>query len=96
MLQKMLDANRVYYTLAYYPPKGGDPAKFRKITVRLKNRPGYSVRTQKRYVPPERGAEETAAATPRERLFKAGQVGSYLTCLKTLPSFITKLTRLSA
>jgi VWFA-related protein len=70
MLQKMLDANRVYYTLAYYPPKGGDPLKFRKITVRLKNRPGYSVRTQKGYLPPEREAEETAAATPRERLFR--------------------------
>jgi VWFA-related protein len=69
MLKKMLDANRVYYTLAYYPPKGGDPLKFRKLTVRLKNRPGYSVRTQKGYLPPERTQEETAA-TPRERLFK--------------------------
>jgi VWFA-related protein len=68
-LQKMLDANRVYYTLAYYPPKGGDPKKFRKITVRLKNRPELSVQTQKGYLPPERVMEETAA-TPRERLFK--------------------------
>jgi VWFA-related protein len=69
MLRKMLDANRVYYTLAYYPPKGGDPLKFRKLTVRLKNRPELSVRTQKGYLPPERVAEEVAAM-PRERLFK--------------------------
>ncbi|HEX7957789.1 MAG TPA: hypothetical protein VF508_12640, partial [Pyrinomonadaceae bacterium] len=69
MLREMLDANRVYYTLAYYPPKGGDPYKFRKLAVRLKNRPGLSVRTQKGYVPPE-PSNEQRAATPRERLFK--------------------------
>lgn len=68
-LQKMLDSNRVHYTLAYYPPKGGDPAKFRKVSVRLKNHAGYSVRTQKGYVPAER-PPSPVAATPRERLFK--------------------------
>jgi VWFA-related protein len=68
-LQKMLDANSVYYTLAYYPPKGGDPSKFRKIVVRLKNHPGHSVSTQKGYVPPTPRADERAA-TPRERLFE--------------------------
>ncbi|HEX8720939.1 MAG TPA: VWA domain-containing protein [Pyrinomonadaceae bacterium] len=68
-LQQMLDSNRVYYTLAYYPPKGGDPLKFRKITVRLKGHPEMSVRTQKGYLPPE-PASEQRAATPRERLFK--------------------------
>ncbi len=67
--QKMLDANRVYYTLAYYPPKGGDPLKFRKLKVSLRKHPEYSVRTQKGYMPSER-VEEQAAATPRERLFK--------------------------
>jgi hypothetical protein len=68
-LQKMLDSNSVYYTLAYYPPKGGDPVKFRKVSVRLRNQTGYSVRTQKGYVPAER-PPSPVAATPQERLFK--------------------------
>jgi hypothetical protein len=68
-LQQMLDANRVYYTLAYYPPKGGDPYKFRKIKVKLKNQRGYTVSTQKGYLPSE-PEEGQLAATPRERLFR--------------------------
>jgi VWFA-related protein len=68
--QKMLEANVVSYALAYYPPKGGDPAKFRKITVRLKNHPEYGVRAQKGYLPPELPKADAVAATPRERMLK--------------------------
>ena len=69
-LQKMIEGNSVYYTLAYYPPKGADDYKFRKITVRLKEHTDYSVRAQRGYMP-TKSAPETAAATPQEKLFKA-------------------------
>src|ERR1051325_4642052 len=67
-LKEMIEENRVYYTLAYYPPKGTDDLRLRKVSVRLKGHPEYSVRTQRGYVPAERRAPE-AAASPRERMF---------------------------
>jgi VWFA-related protein len=67
-LQGMLDANRVYYALAYYLPKDSDK-KFRRITVRVKNHPEYTVRTQRGYTPAtEKEAE--IASTPRQKLFQ--------------------------
>jgi VWFA-related protein len=68
-LRGMLDDNRLYYSLAYYPPKGGDDKRLRKIEVRVKGHPEYGVRAQRGYVPAERRAEEVAK-TPRERLFR--------------------------
>ena len=69
-LQKMLDANRVYYALAYYAADDKDPKKFRKLKIHVKDHPEYEVRAQKGYVPAEVKKEE-AAAGPREVLFKA-------------------------
>ncbi|HJQ25907.1 MAG TPA: VWA domain-containing protein [Blastocatellia bacterium] len=69
-LQKMLDANRIYYALAYYAADDKDPKKFRKLKIRVKDHPEYEVRAQKGYVPAEAKKEEVAAG-PREVLFKA-------------------------
>jgi VWFA-related protein len=69
-MKKMLDANRVYYSLAYYLPKDSD-RKFRKITVRVKGHPEYSVRTERGYAPPEKEADALAATTPRQKLVAA-------------------------
>lgn len=69
-LKSMLDENSIYYAIAYYPPKGKDEIKFRKVTVRLKNGLKYSVRTQQGYMPAEKRVEEVAT-TPREKLVKA-------------------------
>jgi VWFA-related protein len=69
-MQKMLDANRVYYSLAYYLPKESD-RKFRKITVRVKGHPEYNVRTQRGYAPPEKEPGALAAETPRQKLVAA-------------------------
>jgi VWFA-related protein len=60
-LDKMLDANRVYYVLAYYPEEGGSKGP-RTIEVRLKNRPGLSVRAQRGYDASTNDA--VAAASP--------------------------------
>jgi VWFA-related protein len=56
--RKLLDSNRVYYTLAYYMPEGEkDEKRFREITVRLKNHPGLIVRAQKGYLASRAGAD---------------------------------------
>lgn len=69
-MKKMLDANRVYYSLAYYLPKDSD-RKFRKITVRVKGHPEYNVRTERGYTPPEKETDALAATTPRQKLVAA-------------------------
>lgn len=70
LLKKMLSANQIYYSIAYYPEGSVDKRKFRNITVRLRNHPELKIRTQKGYqVMPEKRAG--MARTPRERLVEA-------------------------
>lgn len=67
-LQKVLDNNRVYYALAYYPSEEKNKTKFRKVSIKLKNHPDYEVRTQKGYALVE-DEKLIVAKTPREKLF---------------------------
>jgi VWFA-related protein len=60
--KKMLDANRVYYALAYYPQAETDK-KFRNIKLRVANHPEYHIRTQSGYQPSNeevRGSDHAA------------------------------------
>jgi VWFA-related protein len=72
-LAQAFDANRFYYVLSYYLPRGSDPRKFRSIKVRVRNHPEYTVRTARGYSLSE--TAETLAAdaakTPQQRLIKA-------------------------
>lgn len=72
-LQKALNDNRVYYTLAYYPSSDSTTEKekkFRLITLRVRNHPDYKVRTQRGYQPIEAQAQ-AQATTPRQKLIQA-------------------------
>ncbi|HEY6331951.1 MAG TPA: VWA domain-containing protein, partial [Blastocatellia bacterium] len=69
-LGTMLDNNRTYYTLGYYPPDDKNPNKVRSLAVKVKGHPEYVVRAQKGYLPAERNSAD-ALATPQQRLFKA-------------------------
>ena len=69
-LQKALDDNRVYYTLAFYPSSEKQDASFRRITVRVKNHPEYTVRAQKGYLPLQAGKAETTK-TPQQKMVQA-------------------------
>jgi VWFA-related protein len=70
-LQRALDENRVYYLLSYYPADEKD-RRFRRLTVRVKNHPEYSVRLPKGYLPEDLKKEkEQAAKTPQGRLLQA-------------------------
>jgi len=67
------DANRLYYTLAYYLKPGSDAGKFRNIKVRIRNHPEYRVRTPKGYVPSDllKAKGEEKLITPQQRLIQA-------------------------
>ena len=67
--KKMLDSNRIYYALAYYPQAETDK-KFRNIRVRVKNHPEYHVRTPAGYQPTAEKKSEIAV-TPQQKLLQA-------------------------
>jgi VWFA-related protein len=60
--QRIVDDNSSYYVMGYYSTNERRDGRFRKITVRLKNRPGLTVRARKGYVAPRGRAPETRAA----------------------------------
>lgn len=72
-VKKVLEENRVYYALAYYPNTDKELNKFRRITVKVKGHPEYSVRAQKGYLPAEllKREKEEIATTPRQQLINA-------------------------
>jgi VWFA-related protein len=69
-LQAMLDSNRVYYAISYYPAENKDKKKFRNVTIRVKDHPDYVVRAQKGYFAAEEKKTDVAD-TPRQKLFQA-------------------------
>jgi len=74
-LQKALNDNRVYYSLAYHadassPGASNAKDKVHLITVRVKNHSEYKVRTQRGYQVFETKSEQQAA-TARQRLGQA-------------------------
>jgi VWFA-related protein len=60
--QRIVDDNSSYYVMGYYSTNERRDGRFRKITVRVKNRPGLTVRARKGYVAPRGRAPETKAA----------------------------------
>lgn len=64
---KMLNNNSIYYAIAYYVPDYKSPKKLRKIAVKVKGHPEYTIRAQKGYIPSEQPKEE-AAANPQQKL----------------------------
>jgi len=53
-LRRALEDNSTYYVLAYYPANSHQDGKFRKITVKVKNREDLVVRTRKGYFAEEK------------------------------------------
>jgi VWFA-related protein len=74
-LARALDANRSYYLLAYYLASDSDYRQFRRITIRVKNHPEYTVRTAKGFLPSDiaKAADDNKEKTPRQRLLQAVQ-----------------------
>jgi VWFA-related protein len=72
-LQKAIDLNRIYYTLAYYPPDDKGAKEFRRITVRVKSHPEYNVRAQKGYFASDlkKAEEKELAQSSQQRLLNA-------------------------
>ena len=60
--QRIVDDNSSYYVMGYYSTNDRRDGRFRKIDVRLKDKPGYVVRARKGYVAPRGRAPETKVA----------------------------------
>ena len=62
--QRIVDDNSSYYLLGYYSTNDRRDGRYRKIEVRLSDRPGFVVRARKGYVAPRGRAPERTGATP--------------------------------
>jgi len=60
--QRIVDDNSSYYVMGYYSTNDRRDGRFRKIEVRLPDKPGYVIRSRKGYVAPRGRAPETKAA----------------------------------
>jgi len=63
--QRIVDDNSSYYVMGYYSTNDRRDGRFRKIEVRLNNRPGLVVRARKGYVAPRGRAPNTTAAAAK-------------------------------
>jgi VWFA-related protein len=63
--QRIVDDNSSYYVMGYYSTNERRDGRFRKIEVRLPNRPGLTVRARKGYVAP-RGKAPDVKAAPKD------------------------------
>lgn len=69
---KAVDDNSFYYALSYYPSDTNNNKTFRRIKVRVKGHPDYSVRTQKGYFAEDLSKERLSdARDPQKRLLQA-------------------------
>ncbi len=62
--QRIVDDNSSYYVMGYYSTNDRRDGRFRKIEVRLPDKPGYVIRARKGYVAP-RGKAPEARPHPR-------------------------------
>jgi VWFA-related protein len=85
-LGRVLRDNEAYYLLAYEPTNAARDGKYRKIEVRLRDRPGLRVRTRSGYFAPDDRRAATRAESPealRER--EIGQALGSLFPLEGVP-----------
>ena len=61
--QRIVDDNSSYYVMGYYSTNDRRDGRFRKIEVKLPNRPGLTVRARKGYVAPRGKAPEAPKTT---------------------------------
>jgi len=61
--QRIVDDNSSYYVMGYYSTNDRRDGRFRKIEVRVANRPGLTVRARKGYVAPRGKAPEAPKTT---------------------------------
>jgi hypothetical protein len=61
--QRIVDDNSQYYVMGYYSTNDRRDGRYRKIEVKLNNKPGLAVRARKGYVAPRGKAPETKPTT---------------------------------
>jgi VWFA-related protein len=61
--QRIVDDNSSYYVMGYYSTNDRRDGRFRKLEVRLPDKPGYVIRARKGYVAPRGRVPETKTTT---------------------------------
>jgi len=61
--QRIVDDNSAYYVMGYYSTNDRRDGRFRRIEVKLNNKPGFEVRARKGYVAPRGRAPEAKPTT---------------------------------
>jgi VWFA-related protein len=61
--QRIVDDNSSYYVMGYYSTNDRRDGRFRKIEVKLRDKPGYVIRARKGYVAPRGKAPEAKPAS---------------------------------
>src|SRR5688572_3717329 len=64
--QRIVDDNSSYYVMGYYSTNDRRDGRFRRIEVRVKDRPGLVVRARKGYVAPRGRVPETKTAAVKD------------------------------
>jgi VWFA-related protein len=64
--QRIVDDNSQYYVMGYYSTNDRRDGRFRKIEVKLPDKPGYVIRARKGYVAPRGKAPETKTTTAKD------------------------------
>jgi VWFA-related protein len=64
--QRIVDDNSQYYVMGYYSTNDRRDGRFRKIEVKLPDKPGYVIRARKGYVAPRGKAPETKTTTTKD------------------------------
>jgi VWFA-related protein len=72
-IRKALDENSQQYVIAYYPVEESDKNTFRRITLKVKGHPEYSIRSPKGYLPADSTSSEKTGkvSTPEQKLIQA-------------------------
>ena len=72
-LEKAFDANRFYYVLSYYVPDRDNKDRFRKLEVRLRDHPEYTIQAPSGYSLSDlkNRDEDIKDRTPQQRLLEA-------------------------
>jgi hypothetical protein len=78
-LSRIVRDNEAYYLLAYEPSNPARDGRFRKIEVRLRNRPGLKVRTRSGYFAPD--DRKAAAPAPSPEARREGEIAQALGAL---------------
>ena len=87
--RRVVDESSSYYVLGYYPANDKRDGRFRKIEVRVANRPGLTVTARRGYVAPRGRVQEPKLAGPNDASSELREAMSSPIAVNALPMAMT-------